>query len=286
MITTNRKKVAVLTDSAADLPAELSEKYAIRVIPLYLTMGEKTWRDGVDITPSRFYELLKTSPDFPKTSQPNVADFQQVFLQLAEEAESILAILVSGELSGTVASAQAAKNLLPDIPIEIIDTHAVSMMEGYIVLEAARVAFQGCDLDEVRAAARSLLGKTKVYFVVDTFEYLYRGGRIGAAARLMGSTLNIKPVLEIRDGVAHPATQVRIKRKALAKVIQLIEKQLSPGQPIRMTVVNVGADREAADFREQLIETFNPHEITMTDCSPVLGAHVGPGTVGVAFVIV
>ena len=220
MVATNRKKVVVLTDSAADLPAALVEKYALQVIPLYLTMGEKTWRDGVDISPKQFYELLKTTSDFPKTSQPNVADFQQLILQLSGEAESIVAVLVSSELSGTVASARAAKNALPDIPIEIIDTRGVSMMEGFIVLAAARAASQGCNLNEVSAAARSMIGKTHVYFVVDTFEYLHRGGRIGAAARFMGTTLNIKPVLEIRDGIAHPAAQVRTKRKALAKVIQ------------------------------------------------------------------
>jgi len=283
VVATNRKKVVVLTDSAADLPAALVEKYAIRVIPLYLTMGEKTWRDGVDISPNQFYELLKTTTDFPKTSQPNVVEFQQLFLQLSEEAESIVAVLVSSELSGTVASARAAKNALPDVPIEIIDTRGVSMMEGFIVLAAAQAASQGCNLNEVSAAARAMIGKTYVYFVVDTFEYLHRGGRIGAAARFMGTTLNIKPVLEIRDGVAHPAAQVRTKRKALAKVIQLIKEHLSASQGAHMAVINVAAAREAALFRDQLAEVFAPVEIMMTDCSPVLGAHVGPGTVGVAF---
>lgn len=286
MISTSRKKVAVLTDSAADLPAALVEKYAIHVIPLYLTMGEKTWRDGVDITPNQFYELLKTSPEFPKTSQPNVGDFKDVFLQLAGEAESIVAVLVSSGLSGTVASAQAAKKELSDIPIEIIDTHAVSMMEGFIVLAAAQAASEECDLREVSAAARSMLGKTHVYFVVDTFEYLHRGGRIGAAARLLGTTLNFKPVLEIRDGIAHPAAQVRTKRKALVKVIQLLQEQSSSDQEVHMAVVNVAAAQEAALFHQQLVENFNPVEILMTDCSPVLGAHVGPGTVGVAFYFV
>ncbi len=281
----NRRKVVVLTDSAADLPAALVEKYEIWVIPLYLTMGENTWRDGVDITPNQFYELLKNSSEFPKTSQPSVGDFQQIFRELAQEAQSIVAVLVSSELSGTVASAQTAKELLPEIPVEIIDTASVSMMEGYIVLAAARAAAEGCDLGEVSAAARSLLGKTHVYFVVDTFEYLHRGGRIGAAARLVGSALNIKPVLEIQDGIAHPAAQVRTKRKALSKVVQLIREQAPSGRDIRMTVINVAAVEEATQFRKELMEVFNPLEMLMTDCSPVLGAHVGPGTVGVAYQI-
>jgi DegV family protein with EDD domain len=286
VVSINRKKVAVLTDSAADLPAALIEKYEIHVIPLYLTMGEKTWRDGVDIKPNQFYELLKTSQDFPKTSQPNVSDFQQVFRKLSGEAESIAAVLVSSELSGTVASARSAKNTMPDVPIEIIDTRGVSMMEGFIVLAAARAAYEGCGLGEVADTARTMIGKTHVYFVVDTFEYLHRGGRIGAAARLLGTTLNIKPVLEIRDGIAHPAAQVRTRRKALAKVIQLLQEHISGSQEIRMAIINVAATHEATLFREQLLELFDPIEIMMTDCSPVLGAHVGPGTVGVAFYFV
>jgi DegV family protein with EDD domain len=279
------KRVAVVTDSAADLPAELVEMYQIQVVPLTLIMGEKTWRDGVDITPSAFYELLKTSPDFPKTSQPNESTFEELFRNLGQEAEGIVAILVSGELSGTCASAQAAKEHLPELPLEIIDSQGVSMMEGYLVLEAARAAQQGKNLQEVAAAARSLIGKTHVYFIVDTFDYLYRGGRIGAAARFLGSAFDIKPVLEIKDGVAKPAGQFRTRRKALRKVIDLLAEQIPEGAKVHISVVQVAALEEAQQLKEELAERFHPADITLSDVSPVLGAHVGPGTVGVAYYV-
>ncbi|HEX7976310.1 MAG TPA: DegV family protein [Anaerolineales bacterium] len=281
----SRPRIAVVTDSAADLPPGLIEKYGIEVVPLILIMGARSWRDRVDISPAAFYELLKVSRDYPKTSQPNSATFQELFSRLSTQAEGIVVALVSKELSGTFASAQAAKESLPQVPIEVVDTRGVSMMEGYAVLAAAQAAAAGADLQGVANAARDMAGKCHVYFIIDTFEYISRGGRIGAAARLLGSALNIKPVLEIRNGIASPAGQARTRRKALNKVIELLEGQLTPGSSIHMTVVNVAAPQEALELKAELLERFHPVEILETDVSPVLGAHVGPGTVGVAYYI-
>jgi DegV family protein with EDD domain len=280
---TSRQPVVVVTDSAADLPQEWLQAFDIQMVPLILTMGNKSWRDRVDITPPQFYELLRNSSDFPKTSQPNASTFQELFVQLSQQVEKICAVLVSSDLSGTVSAARTAKANLPDLDIQIVDSRGVSMMQGFTVLAAARAAAQGLALGQVAAAARAMIGKAHIYFIVDTFEYLYRGGRIGAVSRLLGSALNIKPVLEIADGVAKPAGQVRTRRKALARVIELLEQQAEQGGQAHMAVVNVAAAEEAQDFRRQLEERFQPVEMISTDCSPVLGAHVGPGTIGVAY---
>lgn len=279
----SRHPVAIVTDSAADLPFEWLQEYDIHMVPLILTMGEKTWRDRVDITPPQFYELLRSSSDFPKTSQPNASNFRELFIELSNQVEAICAVLVSSDLSGTVSAAQTAQAGLPERNIQIVDSRGVSMMQGFTVMAAARAAAQGLSLEQVAAAARAMIGKTHVYFIVDTFEYLYRGGRIGAVSRLLGSALNIKPVLEIADGVAKPAGQVRTRRKALARVVELLEQEAKQGGQAHMAVVNVAAAEEAQDFRRQLEERFQPLEMLFTDCSPVLGAHVGPGTVGVAY---
>lgn len=281
--TPSRKQISVVTDSTADLPLDLLEKYAIQSVPLYLIMGDKNWRDRVDITPDQFYELLKTSPDFPKTSQPNVAEFQELFSKLSQETQGIVAVLVSSKLSGTVASAQAARANLPAASIEIVDSLGVSMMLGFPVLAAAKAAAEGKDLQTVAAAARAAMEKSHVYFIVDTMEYLYRGGRIGAAAKFLASALNIKPIIEIREGEAKPAGQARTLSKALKVVMDLVAAQISAGQTVHMAVVNVAAKEEASRFKEILVERFHPAEILMVDCSPVLGAHVGPGTVGLAY---
>jgi len=282
---TTQRRVAVVTDSTAYLPPELVDTYDIHVVPLYLMMGDNTWLDGVDIDPSTFYKLLRTSSDFPTTSQPNVATFQDLFTKLSPEVEGIVAVLISSELSGTVDSALGAMANRPDIPIEVIDSRGASMMLGFPVLVAARAAAAGGDLQAVAEAARASLEKTHIYFIVDTLEYLHRGGRIGGAAKLLGSALNLKPILELRDGVVKPVTKVRTQRKALQKVYTLLEDQISEGDRVHIAVLDVVAHEAAARFKEQLEARFHPVEIMITDVSPAIGAHVGPGTVGAAFYV-
>jgi DegV family protein with EDD domain len=174
---------------------------------------------------------------------------------------------------------------LPDIPIEIVDSRSVSMQLGFIVQAAARVAEAGGDLEAVAGAAKALIGRVHVYFVVDTLEYLHRGGRIGGAARLFGSALNLKPVLEIRDGIVSPLTRVRTKRKAVDRVVALVEEQVAGRQPVHMAVLHVAAPKEAASLGERLDRKFQPVEMIQSECGPVVGAHAGPGTVGVAFYV-
>ncbi len=277
------RRIAVVTDSTADIPRDLVAEYGIHVVPQILIMGDKTWRDGVDIDSPTFYELLRTSLTFPASSQPSVASFQELFAELAQEADGIVAVLVSNELSGTLNSALMAASNLPEVPIEILDTRAVSMQLGLIVLAAARAAAAGGDLQTVAGAARSLIGRVQVYFIVDTLEYLHRGGRIGAAARLFGTALNLKPVLTIRDGIVQPVTKVRTRRKALAAVQQVVEQELAGVDQVHMSVLHVAAPEEAAQFAEQLEDRFHPVEMLRSECGPVIGAHAGPGTVGVAF---
>jgi DegV family protein with EDD domain len=280
-----RQRIAVVTDSTADLPRELAEAHNVHVIPQILIMGSKTWQDGVDIDPPAFYELLRTSPDFPSSSQPSVVSFQTLFSKLAREVDGIVAVLIANELSGTLNSALTATANLPDLAIEIIDSRAVSMMLGFMVLAAARAAAAGGDLQTVAGAARSLIGKAHVYFVVDTLEYLHRGGRIGGAARLFGSALNLKPLLEIKDGMVCPVAKIRSQRKALDRVYELLEGQVHEGDRVHIAVLHVAAPQEAAEFRDQLVSRFHPVEMIETECGPVVGTHAGPGTVGVAFYV-
>jgi DegV family protein with EDD domain len=280
-----RSRIAIVTDSCAYIPPDLVERYGIHVVPVYLIMGEQSWRDGVDIDPPAFYELLRTSRDFPKTSQPNVADFRDLYRELAGHVDGIVSIHVSRKLSGTVDSATSAAAELPDLPIEIIDSQGVSMAQGYPVLAAARVAADGGDLAAAGAAARSFIGRTHIYFVLGTLEYLHRGGRIGNVSRLVGSVLDLKPVLEFRDGLIEAAARVRTRGKALDKVYELVAERVSPGDRVHMSIINVAAPEEAAEFGGELIARFQPVEVLEVECSPAIGAHAGPGTVGVAFYV-
>jgi DegV family protein with EDD domain len=277
------RRIAIVTDSTCDIPQELVEQYGIRVIPQILIMGDKTWRDGVDIDSATFYELLRTSPDFPASSQPSVVSFQEAFTELAKEADGIVAVLISDELSGTLNSARMAAEALPEVPIEIVDTRSVSIQLGFIVLAAARVAEAGGTLQEVADAARALIGRVHIYFVVDTLEYLHRGGRIGAASKLFATALNIKPVLSIQDGMVHPAMKVRTRRKALEAVLQLLDEDLAGAERIHVGVLHIAAPEEADRLAVEVQARFHPVEIIRAECGPVLGTHAGPGTVGVVY---
>lgn len=283
MSQTAKRRVAVVTDSTAYLPPELAQMYGIHAVPQVLMLDGKTWRDGVDIDPPAFYELLRSSSSFPTTSQVSRVDFQNLFTELSQEVEGIAAILVSADISGTIDSARAAAESLPDVAIEILDSRGISMKLGFPVLAAARVAAAGGGLPEVIEAARALIPKIRLYFVVDTLEYLHRGGRIGGASRLLGSALNLKPILEFWDGTVQPVAKIRTRRKALDKVHDLIEEQLAGRENVHMAVLDVASPEEAAEFMEQLRARFRPVEMLKVECSPVVGAHAGPGTVGVAF---
>ncbi len=276
-------RIAVVTDSTADIPRHLVEEFGIHVVPQILIMGDRTWLDGIDIDPPAFYELLRTSPDFPSSSQPSVVNFQEVFTELSQEADGIVAVLISDELSGTLNSAYMAAETLPDLPLEIIDTRSVSIQLGFIVLEVARAVAAGADLQTAADLARSLIGRVHVYFVVDTLEYLHRGGRIGAAARLFGTALNLKPILTIQDGIVTPVTKVRSRRKAIETLFQVIEEQVAGADRVHMAVLHVAAPEEAASLAEKVEARFQPVEMIHAECGPVVGTHAGPGTLGIAF---
>jgi DegV family protein with EDD domain len=283
MSQTAKRRVAVVTDSTAYLPPQLVEMYDIHVVPQVLMLDGKTWRDGVDIDPPAFYELLRSSSSFPTTSQVSRVDFQNLFAELSQQVEGIAAILVSADISGTIDSARAAAEDLPDVAIEIVDSRGISMKLGFPLLAAAKVAAAGGDLQAVTDAARALIPKTRLYFLVETLEYLHRGGRIGGASKLIGSALNLKPVLEFWDGTVQSVAKIRTRRKALDKVYDLIEEQLAGKDNVHMAVLDIASPEEAAEFMEQLTARFQPVEMLKVECSPVVGAHAGPGTVGVAF---
>jgi DegV family protein with EDD domain len=279
------RRIAIVTDSTSDIPPDLVAKYNIRVVPQILIMGDKTWQDGVDIDSPTFYELLRTSPHFPASSQPSIVTFERVFSELAQEADGIVAVLISEELSGTLNSARMAAENLPHVPIEIVDTRSVSIQLGFIVLAAARAAAAGADLKTVADTARALIGQVQIYFVVDTLEYLHRGGRIGAAARLFGTALNLKPLLCVRDGIVQPVTKVRSRRKALETLFELLEEQLAGKERIHMAVLHVAVPEEADYLATQLQERFHPVDLIHSECGPVIGTHAGPGTVGVVYYV-
>ncbi|MGD2253502.1 MAG: DegV family protein [Anaerolineales bacterium] len=276
-------EIAIITDSLASIPQQLLGQYGIHVLPQILIWEGETLLDGVDITPTEFYHRLSSAKEMPTTSQVTVGAFKDIFEPLVERGTPILAILVSSQLSGTVQSAVTAKEMFPGATIEIVDSRSVSMAMGYQVLAAARAAAEGQSLEQVVAIAHQGSEHTGVLFAVDTLEFLHRGGRIGGASRLLGTALNLKPVLELRDGRVEATEKVRTKSKALARVLDLVEERIAGADNVRLAVLHANAQEGANAMLEAAVVRCHPVESIMTDVSPVLGTHAGPGTVGLAY---
>ncbi len=279
----SKRKVALVIDSTVNLPEKFVEKYNIFVIPLIVNWAGESLHDGVDITPTAFYERLTRAKEMPSTSQPSAGEFVDVFTKAAETAESILCLTISSELSGTYASANAARDMLEDIPIEIVDTRSTVMAMGFMALKAAEAIENGADLAEAAQAARDLISKVRILFVVDTLEFLHRGGRIGGASRLFGSVLSIKPVLTLEDGRIETLEKIRTKRKAIQYMVDYVVADVAGKSDIHAVMLNAVALDDADAAAAKLQQRLNIENISHSELSPVIGTHVGPGAIGIAY---
>jgi len=276
------KKIAIVTDSSAYLPKDFVKLNNIKVIPLRLHWDDTTLMDGVDITPKQFYERLEKSSTIPSTSQPSAGDFLRTFKDLTPYYDGIMVPLISSGISGTVASAKTASALFAEIPVEIIDTHSTSAGLGLVVTAVAQAVSDGKSLKEITQLAEGIVKRLKVFFVVDTLKYLHKNGRIGGASRYFGTALSIKPILFLDDqGKIDALEKVRTKRKATEKLIQLAVEQ-ADRKPVSVSVMHANALEEVKNLRDLLLEQLDCKQIDIYDISPVIGVHVGPGTIGLA----
>jgi len=276
-------RMGIVTDSTATIPEDLREEYDIRVLPQILIWGEENLLDGVDISVEEFYTRLSSSEESPTTSQVTIAAFQEVFEEFASQDIPVLAILLSEKLSGTISSATQAKAMLPDAQIELVDSRTTAMSLGFQVLAAARASRNGHTYQQVVEQARKAVAYSNVYFVVDTLDYLHRGGRIGGAAHLFGTALKMKPLLTLEDGQVTSYEKIRTKAKAQSRLLEIIENELEGRQGIHIAALHADAEDEAKMLLEQLQSRFNFAEVVIGPVSPVVGAHTGPGTVGIAY---
>jgi DegV family protein with EDD domain len=278
-------KVAIVTDSTAYIPEPLIKQYRISVVPLILIWGEESFEDGIDILPDEFYRRLSDSKVMPTTSQATIPSMQSAFQRLLQAGFDVLGIFISSKLSGTLDSALQARQMLTQGAerVEIIDSLATTMALGWPVLAAARAAEAGENLSECRKVAEKAREQTGVLFVVETLEFLRRGGRIGGAQALLGSALNIKPILELRDGKIEPVEKIRTKGKALERMLDLAEEKMAGRTPVRIGVVHANAEAEGLALLETAKQRFSPIETVQSVLSPAIGAHVGPGTIAMAF---
>lgn len=280
----------VVTDSTADLPAELARSHGIHVVPLAVHFGDEVRHDGVDLTPKSFYEKLAAGRVHPSTSPPEPEDFLARYRELLARRD-VVSIHLSEKMSQTVVHARlaaeeagtAARPEDPDASIEVVDSGLVSLALGLVALFAARLAARGLDAVEVARRVEELKGRTSALFVVDTLEYLRKGGRIGAARALLGSLLGIKPILGIGDGQVVPVDKVRGGRAAHPRILELLAERADPERPIVAAIAHANAPVWADRLRGLVEARFPVAEMIVAEIGPTVGVHGGPGTVGVAW---
>ncbi len=279
--------IQVVTDSSAHLPPDQRQAHNIVVVPLKAIFGTQTYRDDVDLTAHQFYEMLPKSKDHPTTSQPSAGEFIEAYKPLLDAGKEIVSLHLPSKLSGTYASACAAKTELENqfrkaLPLSIVDTPWISMALGMVVIAAAQAAEAGQSREEIVATVNALIPKLNLIFLLDTLEYLRRGGRIGGAKAMLGTLLNVKPLLQIENGQVEPLEQQRSRTKGLKRLIEIVEER-ADHRPLHLAVLHAEAPRDAAALMENLRRRFDVRECFITEIGPVIGVHTGPNAVGIAF---
>jgi len=267
--------VKIVTDSVADLPSHVVKELDITVVPILVRWGEELYRDGIDLTAAQFYERLKRSRIPPSTSVPSPGTFAEAYDKLAEEANEILAIIVTSRLTGTYNVALQSIGLMKrKCRVEVIDSKCATMAEGFVVMKAAQAAQAGASLDEVMEVARKTIPRVDFLSTFDTLEYLKRGGRIGKAQAFLGSILKVNPLITLRDGVVEPAGRTRSRAKAIDR---LCEFAMSYSHIEEIAIEEATTPNDADRIAERLSAKFPKERIYRSKPSPVIGAHTGPG---------
>ena len=275
-------RILVVTDSSATVPASLVQELGIGVVPILLNVNGQTYRDGIDITPGEVYRLLRASRRLPTTAAPSAGDFLRVYASAAQEVSGIVSIHLPTELSATYSVASTSSQLMDGPPIRIVDSQSVAMGQGFVVLEAARAAASGAGLDAVVARAEQVAGKVHVYATLETLEYLRRGGRIGGAAALAGTMLRIKPTVYVAGGTVQPFAKPRTMSRAMQLMLDEMAREAGD-RALHAAVLHADAPDQAEEFRQRVESDFDCVELYVTEFTPVMGVHAGPGVLGLAF---
>lgn len=278
--------IRIVTDSTADIPLEIRERLNIKMVPLKVHFGNEAFLDAVTIGADDFYAKLGTASALPTTSQPSPVDFMHVYQEILQDdpQASIISIHLSAALSGTYQSAVLACSLLEgegEADITVIDSKSASYGIGVLVVMAAEMALAGSSKADIVTRIEQKMAERRLYFVVDTLEYLQRGGRIGKAAALFGSILNIKPILTVDgEGVVAPVDKVRGSKKAMQRIIELLKRDFN-NEPVAITVAYSYNRQPAEELRALVEANFDVKHVSYTTIGAVIGTHVGPGTAAV-----
>jgi len=275
--------IRIVTDSTCEGTPALMANERVTVVPLTVVFGQQALRDGLEITRDEFWQRLPTADPLPKTSQGNPVDFIEPFRRFTDAGDEVVAVILSSKLSGTYDSAVQARESLPGRPIEVVDSHSVSVGLALMVRHAVEMAEAGMAREAIAAKMLEMREHVHIFFALDTLEYLQRGGRIGKAQALVGTLLKFKPLLAVREGEVHPVGRVRTRAKALESLVELLTHDVKERGPhVKLAVTQAAAMAEAQQVASTLCRELGTTDSFINTLGPVVGVHVGPGTVGAA----
>jgi DegV family protein with EDD domain len=273
----------IVADTLCGLSMQAAHDLGIPMISQVINFGEDSFREGVEMDHAAFMARLRTGRELPKTAAPYPGDFIAAFEDLVKQGESIVCVHPSADVSGTVRSALTAKESFPDADIRVIDTRTIAGPLASIVLEADRVAKRGASADDVEAVVREMMPRARIYFLVDTLDYLRRGGRIGGAAALVGSILQIKPILTFADGQVQPFEKERTKKRALVRLHEVVAAEAARGADVHLTVMHSAVPDEATALAVEFQAALGLEHVLIMDLVPAIVTHAGPGALAVGF---
>ncbi|MEI5907595.1 DegV family protein [Bacillus spongiae] len=276
-------KTAIVTDSTSYIPKELREQLNIHMIPLSVVMNGESYQEEFDLTSELFYEEVKNSGKLPSTSQPPIGQFVELFEQLAKDYDAVISILLSSGISGTYQSAVSASNMVDNVEVVVYDSEISCMVQGFYVLEAAKLAQMGEDPTSIVRHLDEMRETSKAYFMVDDLSHLQRGGRLSSAQAIIGSLLQVKPLLHFENKVIVPFEKIRTRKKAMKRIVELLEKDVEKGIPLQASIIHANRLEEAQAWKGELEEKYPTVEFSISYFGPVIGTHLGEGSMGLGW---
>lgn len=277
-------KTVVVTDSTAYIPKEIRDKLNIRMVPLSVVFGNETYREEIDINTIEFYDKIRNERALPKTSQPALGDFVKTFEELSKEYDAVISIHLSSGISGTLAGAKQAGEMVEEIEVYTFDSEISCMVQGFYVLRAAEMAQAGVHPDEILKELNVMKETTRAYFMVDNLDHLHRGGRLNGFERVIGSVLQVKPILHFENKVIVPYEKVRTRKKAMKRIADMLQEDANKYAKLQATIIHANNEQEAITWKNELEALLPNVQFTISYFGPVIGTHLGEGSMGLGWV--
>ncbi|MFP7297246.1 DegV family protein [Neobacillus niacini] len=275
-------KTAVVTDSTAYIPKEIRDKWNIHMIPLNVIFGNEAYQEEVDITAAQFYQQVKDN-ELPTTSQPPIGQFVELFEQLSKDYDAVISIHLSSGISGTFAGAVTASSMAGDFKVYPFDSEVSCMPQGLYAIEAAKMAQDGVEAEKIMLRLEELKKTARAYFMVDDLSHLQRGGRLSSAQAIIGSLLQVKPLLHFENKVIVPFEKIRTRKKAMKRIVDLLGEDAASGEPYQAVIIHANRESEAQEWKSELESLYPNVEFSISYFGPVIGTHLGEGAMGLGW---